>query len=681
MKARLLLMLMLGLGWSALAQKETAYLTWLDSMASSSYIAMEITLDELQINHETDDGLLSTDKRRYTMRNTDQLLHHLPGVSMVRRGSFANEPMLRGLTSERYVLSIDGMRVFGACTDKMDPGSAYIEPISLDGIDVSFGGQGNMLGSTTGGSVNFNLKKPIFNAERPWMGQFSTNYGSAAGSFDQAVDFNYSKDRWAVRLSGVHRKAHNYTDGNGEEVRYSQYEKINYAGALYYRLTDNDLLTFDFVGDDAWDVGYPALPMDVSSAKAKMYSVGWIGTNLWRFERPEVKVYHNSIDHEMDDTNRDTVAMHMDMPGTSSTSGGYFKGVLTSSSRQQLSFKADYFTNLSYAEMTMYPNDPSELPMFMLTWPNIRRSQAGMELDYQRSLGELWQLHTTARLDEARTSIDSDFGERQLNVFGRSGTEVRKEQLINTSVNLSFRPGKRLTTTFKVSYGERVPSVSEQFGFYLFNVHDGHDYLGDPDLEKERNLHFEIVESFKSNRLQLDANLFMYRFDNYIMGIHVPEYQVMTIGAQGVRWYTNVGNATMLGGELRGAYELSRSSRLSSEMKYVYGKDFEDDPLPQMPPFKVNTAFDQQWLGINWRTELEWASAQHRVSEKFNEPTTPSYYLVNLRINKSFEVNDNSIGLGLGVDNLLNESYREHFDIGRILRPGRNFYIDLKARF
>ncbi|MEM8896087.1 MAG: hypothetical protein AAGC88_16030, partial [Bacteroidota bacterium] len=99
------------------------------------------------------------------------------------------------------------------------------------------------------------------------------------------------------------------------------------------------------------------------------------------------------------------------------------------------------------------------------------------------------------------------------------------------------------------------------------------------------------------------------------------------------------------------------------------------------PPLKINSAYDQEWLGINWRMEVEWASAQERVSEKFNEPSTPSYQLINFRMNKSYEINRQHLGVGLGVDNLLNQDYREHFDIGQALRPGRNIYVDLKVNF
>ena len=44
---------------------------------------------------------------------------------MVKRGSYAWEPLINGMATERTVITIDGMRIFGACTDKMDPITSY----------------------------------------------------------------------------------------------------------------------------------------------------------------------------------------------------------------------------------------------------------------------------------------------------------------------------------------------------------------------------------------------------------------------------------------------------------------------------------------------------------------------------------------------------------------------------
>ncbi|MEP1093795.1 MAG: TonB-dependent receptor [Cyclobacteriaceae bacterium] len=656
------------------------YEAWLDSIKNEKYIGIEMELDEIIITDSLQRGLINDPKTQFNMRSTDQLMHNLSGVNMVRRGNFANEPMLRGLTSERYVLSIDGMRIQGACTDKMDPASSYIEPINLKSLDVTFGTQNNMMGSSTGGSVDFGLKKPVYNLETPFRASISTNYSTVSNGFDQTLDLNYSKDKFAVRISGVHRKAENYTDGAGEEVRYSQFEKWNYASSLSYRINDRDMLSFDFVGDDATDVGYPALPMDVSSAQAKLFGLSYISDDFWILKEPEIKIYHNFIDHQMDDTKRDSVAMHMDMPGNSNTTGAFVRGFLISNIRSNLEFKADYHKSFWHAEMTMFPNETDQLPMFMLTWPDIHRSISGVELKYSSDLTPKQKVITSGRVEQVTSHISSDFGERQLSVFGKTGSENRNEILTNLSAQYRWTPGKSSAVSLKASYGERVPSASEQYGFYLFNQQDGYDYLGDPDLKKERNVHVEAGHELNRSGFKVETAIFGYFFKDYIMGIYDSSLSAMTIGALGVKWHENTSNATMLGGEFSLSNQLLPSLSGKMDVKYVYGEDFEGAPLPQMPPLKLSYSITQVIKGWNIQPEIEWSQAQDRVSEKFNERTTDDFTLINLRISKQFTAK-NTWSIGGGIENLTDVAYREHFDIGQILRPGRNGYLQMKVQF
>src|SRR5690554_3704333 len=76
------------------------YKAWMDSMQVESYIAWEALLDEMEIRHKEDE--IHQHYQKHITDNTDKLLHHLPGMHMMRRGSFANEPLLRGLNSDRY---------------------------------------------------------------------------------------------------------------------------------------------------------------------------------------------------------------------------------------------------------------------------------------------------------------------------------------------------------------------------------------------------------------------------------------------------------------------------------------------------------------------------------------------------------------------------------------------------
>ena len=51
----------------------------------------------------------------------DEHLAQLKGVNLVRRGSYAWEPVVNNMQTERLSTTIDGMKIFYACTDKMDP--------------------------------------------------------------------------------------------------------------------------------------------------------------------------------------------------------------------------------------------------------------------------------------------------------------------------------------------------------------------------------------------------------------------------------------------------------------------------------------------------------------------------------------------------------------------------------
>jgi iron complex outermembrane receptor protein len=94
------------------------------------------------------------------LATTEEILGRMEGVNLIRRGPYGMEPTLRHYNAGQINLSIDGMRLYGACTDKMDPTSVYVEPINLEGISAAHGAHGNFQGSSIGGNINLKLKGP-----------------------------------------------------------------------------------------------------------------------------------------------------------------------------------------------------------------------------------------------------------------------------------------------------------------------------------------------------------------------------------------------------------------------------------------------------------------------------------------------------------------------------------------
>src|SRR5690554_865327 len=309
--------------------------------------------------------------------STDKLLSTTPGITLIKRGNFALEPTIRGLNAGQINMTIDGMQMFGACTDRMDPISSYIEPANLEKIQLSTNLDEGQTGSAIGGGINFALMKAQLGAPTKFSGKVGAGYQTNANNIQTLGTFQYSTKRWALLVNGIYRKADNYHAANRKEVLFSQFEKWNAGANLMIALNEKNRLALDYIQDEGYDIGYPALTMDVGFAKAYISALTHTfenNSNVLR--RIETKLFFNFIDHAMDDTKRpaELVPMHMDMPGTSRTFGMYSKAKLMMGAKHLVSLQVNAFQNDLHAEMTMYPDVGSE--MFMLTIPDGQRRRS-----------------------------------------------------------------------------------------------------------------------------------------------------------------------------------------------------------------------------------------------------------------------------------------------------------------
>ncbi|MEN6452725.1 MAG: hypothetical protein ABFD10_00590, partial [Prolixibacteraceae bacterium] len=90
----------------------------------------------------------------------DKVNERLGSMSLISRGAYAKEPVLNGFSAGQINVTIGGMKMFGACTDKMDPVTSYIEPVNLKSIRINEGSGGSKNGSTIGGTFDMELQSP-----------------------------------------------------------------------------------------------------------------------------------------------------------------------------------------------------------------------------------------------------------------------------------------------------------------------------------------------------------------------------------------------------------------------------------------------------------------------------------------------------------------------------------------
>lgn len=626
----------------------------------------------------TQQALLSFFKSNHSS-SLEDILSRLPEVSLVRRGAYGMEPSIRSNTGGQINVLIDGMRIHGACTDKMDPVTIYLEPANLEKLQIQTSASGFMYGSSTGGTLNMKMAEPVFTAPKKLTGTISSGYQSAANSWFQSAVLNYIHHKWAFRASGTYRKSDAYRSGGGEIIHFSQFEKINYSLSVKYQYTPKEWFRADFIGDDGWNIGYPALPMDVGYAGARIAAISYhreyAEKKLFNWV---TKIYANKIRHFMDDSHRPQVPIHMDMPGVSETTGMYTEGDIKINNKQNLQFRADGSSTFLKADMTMYQTGQTN--MYMLTWPNNRRNQLGISASWQFWMDSSLKWQLSARTDFINHILTTQEAKNHVHIFSPS-VDGRNSVLKNISLAITKKIAAGLKSVVSFSYSERMPTAGELFGFYLFNANDNYDYIGNPSLKTEKNLQAEASLQFLSAQNRFQFTAFLSRINQYIFAQVEPAFSHMTIGASGVKTYTNIPFALMAGMEASAIVKPIKNFDLVSTLRFTAGRDHQRYHLPNIAPLKNITSLRWQHKQLFFQVETELAAPQQRFSYRAGEDATQSYSLFHFRSGYKINFSNILMELQAGMENLLDKRYHEHLDWGNIPRPGRNAYLQLKWLF
>src|SRR5699024_10338046 len=179
-----------------------------DTNKKRDTIIAPIQLKEVVLSTQIDAKIQNQLKKSSTI---DELLSTSESISFIKRGAYAWEPLLNNMSSERSTITIDGMHIFGACTDKMDPVTSYVESNNLSDIDIKSGQEGSLHGATVAGSIDLKRKNTPFGMGG-WRGSYQTGFESNNNQFLNMGNVSYSDERLVADASVSYRKASNYLD-------------------------------------------------------------------------------------------------------------------------------------------------------------------------------------------------------------------------------------------------------------------------------------------------------------------------------------------------------------------------------------------------------------------------------------------------------------------------------------
>ncbi|WP_343690892.1 TonB-dependent receptor [Chitinophaga sp.] len=638
-----------------------AFLLCTLTVYSQDTIKMDL-LKEVEIIHKRS----LSDKTGKPLSTLDKYLEKSNMVNMIRRGAYAWEPYLNGMASERSVVTIDGMRIYAACTDKMDPVTSYVDITNLAKVNVHSGQ--SAAGAAIAGSIDLVRKKGTF-GEKKLSGMAFT--GFETNSEQQVIGgaLSVSTPKMFTDIDFTYRNAGNYKAGGGEEVLYSQYTKYNTSANVGYRVNEHSQVVASVIYDRAVHVGYPALTMDVGLARGVIASLAYI-RHGW-----ETKVYYNTIRHVMDDKQRPVVPVRMDMPGWSKTAG-FYSSLKGSEGKHTWKGNLSGHYNKSLAEMTMYSNTAGEKDMFMLTWPGVLTYYGDVYGEDSYAMSERWRTTVSAGVGVQNNVVDNVQGLESLRIFypGMERNKVRVLKRLSAAVNYMADSWQY---TLGAGYGERAPGVSEGYGYYLFNSFDRYDYIGNPEMKNERTVSLNGSVSGRTGKFSGKVSGSFFHLMDYIIGRPRAGLSVMTIGAAGVKVYEQLAYADVLNAGVEGDYQVGPYLTWTNRLSYRWGSGKGVRNLPLIQPFTYSSGMGFLRRAFSADVVVNGALKQARYNEEFGEQATAGYAVLNVSGAYQFRLWRSGLMVKTGVENVMDRKYRTFADWNRVPRMGRNIFVNL----
>jgi iron complex outermembrane recepter protein len=630
-------------------------------------------------------------------RDVGEALAGLAGVWKVRRGAIANDVVVRGYQGENLTVLIDGVRLYGACPNNMDPTAFHVDFAEVDRIEIGKGpfdlkNQGGL-----GAAVNIVTKRPPAGAH--------ANAQLSAGSFgyvNPTATASYGNGSAGFLGGYSARRSDPYLDGDGRSMLATANYKPT-ASALRAFDVDTGWMRADLSSKNghglqaagtiqrAGTVLYPYLQMDASYDDADRWSLGYdYRRALGAVKSVRVNAYATRVEHWMTDEFRLTStgmarAYSMATMAKTETQGVKAEAALSGLTTGVEFYRRGWNTETALAMMKYQPQ---------YSIPDVIVTSVGVFAEYSRALGANLTLDLGGRVDGTRSEADAAKANTALYTAyqGRSQTSA-SDTYPSGKIRLAYKPAESLTITGGLGRTVRVPDPQERY-FALRRA--GSDWVGNPFLSPTTNTGVELGASWRTGILFLSAVAHRDALGNTI-GVYQQARVATVPGVTNpyARSYRNVGG-TMTGAEVEGVVSITDQLFAAADVSYVQGRQAVDPAagvnsewLAEMPPMRSRLAlrYEHRVSRGSAFVEIEevYSAGQTHVDTDLRESPTPPYALLNARFGGSL----GRARFSVGLSNLLDRTYVEHLSYQRdpfrtgskVYEPGRNIYANVAFTF
>ena len=613
----------------------------------------------------------------------EALSQSVPSMTIIRRSGIANDIVFRGQKRDNINVVVDGMKVCGACVNRMDPPTSHIMTQNIDEVQITHGAFDVEDFGTLSGKVKINTRKP----QEEFVGEVNVNVGSfdykkatvsaSGGTGDVKFlisaskeeggqykdgDGNSFSEQLANQVEGTALAANAYLPSSANR---DAYERKSAMAKLFWDITDNQALKLSYTANRSENILYPNTPMDADYDESDLYNVEYSINNIGDLSKKlEMQVYQTEVDHPMSIQYR-----------KSSVAKGVIKHHLTTKmqgAKVKNSFDLATHTLVAGIDYSLrnwdgaYYKDGNPLSTQFHSINDVDTKNRALFIKDKVTVGAV-EIESGLRYDD--TTI-TPTGTQQSNDY--NGLIGNVFATIKANSTLKYYAG--------LGKSSRVPDARE-----LYFVNKTGVAIGTPDLKETKNYEADVGFEKDFANSTLNTKFFYSQLKDYIY------YNGVKIGGNN---FENI-DASIYGAEVSGSYLATDRLSLDYGLAYTVGKKDDlptgqtDKDLVDIAPLKMTLAVNYEFDSSTAKAELVARDGWDTIDSDNGEQELAGYTVVNLKWDK--EVSD-AVKLTLGMDNVFDKTYavsntqKDLTLVGGdktmlLNEPGRYLYMNAKYQF